>query len=455
MIWDESDLRYDMNEPVLYDALSEKRCALRVPYILTIYVCGVTVYDHCHVGHGRTKVVFDILRRWLSHLGQQVKFVTNITDIDDKIIAKANAQGESCLSLANRYIDSMHEDDRSLGVLPPDLEPRATDYVREMIDLISVLMDKNKAYISDGGDVCLDVSCHKDYGQISKQDISQLREHAQLSESLKDKRDVVDFVLWKKAKPSEPFWPSPWGEGRPGWHLECSAMAKHTLGHPIHWHGGGVDLKFPHHENECAQSEAAFGAPYSKQWMHVGLINRSGVKMSKSLGNTVILKDALLQYGANVLRMFYLKTHYRKPLSWTDEALEEAVSRWERYARVCRMASNEEGDDVLWDAWHRAMADDMNTSLAMVHMDAWAKMALSNKDDADKYASLLRKALTVWGCQLQDQVLDDDWIVTLVKRREVARSSGDYALSDEIRSELSSHGIVVEDTEEGMIWFRK
>lgn len=443
-------------EPVLYDAISEKQCGVRTPAILTIYVCGVTVYDHCHVGHGRIKVVFDVWRRWLASLGQSIFYVSNITDIDDKIIAKAIGLGESWENVANRYIQSMHEDDAALGIMPPDREPRATEFLAEMIELISLLMDQGKAYVSEHGDVCLSVGHVPQYGQLSKQNIAQLREKAEGSE-LQGKRDSVDFVLWKHAKPGEPSWESPWGLGRPGWHLECSAMAKSCLGHPIDWHGGGVDLKFPHHENECAQSEAAYGAPFSRHWMHVGLINRDGVKMSKSLGNTVVLKQALSQYGPNVLRLFYLKTHYRKPLSWTDASLSEASARWERYARVCQLscAEIEVLDQMLWADWLDAMADDFNTPLAMSHMDAWAKKAGQSPESSKRYGTLLYHALKLWGCQFEPSLSDDAWIVQKVELREAARSQGNYQFSDEIRDELLTQGIILEDSPGGVRWYRK
>lgn len=443
-------------DPMLFDALSEKRCAVRTSSVLTIYVCGVTVYDHCHVGHGRIKVVFDVWRRWMAHVGQEVCYVSNITDIDDKIIAKAESLGETWDCVAARYIDSMHEDDRVLGVLPADKEPRATEYLPEMIDLVASLMEKKAAYIGESGDVCLDVGCVLGYGQLSKQNIQQLRERSGILGQTSDKRDTVDFVLWKQAKPGEPSWPSPWGLGRPGWHLECSAMAKSCLGHPICWHGGGVDLKFPHHENECAQSETAFGAPFSKHWMHVGLIDRDGMKMSKSLGNTVVLKEALQEYGANVLRMFYLKTHYRKPLSWTDSALEEASARWSRYHRVCQFSGNTGAiDGGLWEQWLDALADDFNTPKAMAMMDQWAKLASESQEGQKRYVPLLYQALLIFGCQIESLDVDEVWILQQIEKRESSRQNKDYATSDLIRQLLLSKGIVLEDGADGVQWYFK
>lgn len=434
--------------PMLYDALSNSKFSILKPGTLTIYVCGVTVYDLCHVGHGRVKVVFDVLRRYLIYLGQDIKFVTNITDIDDKIIAKANANNIAWHQVVDRFLELMQEDDRELGIMNADISPRATEFIPEMIELIHKLFMAGHAYIADNGDVCFSVNSFVDYGKLSKQKLEELKS----SEESEGKKDVADFVLWKKSKVGEPYWESPWGHGRPGWHLECSAMVKSCLGQPIDIHAGGLDLKFPHHENECAQSECAYESQLARHWMYIGLIDNNGIKMSKSLNNTVSLRAALAAVGPNVLRLFYLKTHYSQPLSWSDDALHEAKVRWERYVKVCNIPVLEEDVDMsLWQKWLDAMADDMNTSLALMYMDQWAKLALTEEKPC--YVMLIKKALNLFGCTLNKEY-NQELIHELIAARQKARSHGDYKLADALRDKLSKLGVIVEDSAIGMKWYR-
>lgn len=453
MMLEEKFREKNMSTPRMYDSLSEQLCPVLKEDVLTIYVCGVTVYDRCHVGHGRTKVVFDVWRRWLMSLGQPVRMVTNVTDIDDKIIARAQVLGVTWDDLANMCLSTMQEDDSRLGLLPPDDMPRATDYMPDMIELIHTLVARGMAYVSEDGGVYFDVMRHETYGVLSKQErAGLLAEH-----ELGSKRHIADFALWKPAKEGEPAWESPWGKGRPGWHLECSAMVHACLGHPIDWHGGGMDLKFPHHENECAQSEAAWGAPMARHWMHVGLMDRDGQKMSKSLGNAVSLKEALDTYGAPVLRLFYLKTHYRKPLSWQTSALTEAVGRWERYARVCQQYVSPEipWDHEAWASWLETLNHDFNTPQAIVLMDAWSKQAGSEDPlRAMQATQLLRNALNIFGIVVLEPQ-DDAWIDEQIKERDLARSEKDFARADAIRRDLLAQGIVLEDGREGVRWYRQ
>jgi len=451
--------KIDIMQPMLFDSLTEKLTHVYSPDTLTVYVCGVTVYDHCHVGHGRIKIVFDVWRRWMASCGQKICFVSNITDIDDKIIRRAQEAGVSWDVLAQKYIDAMQEDDISLGLLMPDYAPRATDYIPAMITLIQKLFASGHAYVSIDGDVCLAVRQCKRYGVLSKQNIDQLQSHHEADDA-SVKKDPCDFVLWKKAKEHEPSWPSPWGEGRPGWHLECSAMAEHVLGHPIDIHGGGVDLKFPHHENEIAQSEAAFGEPFARIWMHVGLVDRDGVKMSKSLGNTLLIRDVLKIYGSAILRLFYMKSHYRKPVSWSEHALDEARARWNRYMRVCQYSAT---DNVIyknhaqWLLWQQAMADDFNTPQALSIMDHWAKMAstASNVEDVALYTCMLRASLEVYGITCDTLDLDAVWIEEQITARAEAKKNKDFKTADAIRRLLADKGIILEDTKDTTRWYKE
>ena len=285
-----------------------------------MYVCGITVYDDCHLGHARSMVSFDVIVRFLRSIGYEVTYVRNITDIEDKIINRAIERGISIHELTTQYIDSMNRDTEALYILPPDHEPRATDHIDEIVCLIQRLIEAGYAYVSDVGDVCYQVSNFKDYGKLSHKDLEGLLAGARV-EVVKEKRSPLDFVLWKSAKPGEPSWPSPWGNGRPGWHIECSAMAMDELGEQFDIHGGGLDLQFPHHENEIAQSEAATGKPFARYWLHVGMLQVNHEKMAKSTGNFLTIKDVLKKHHPEVIRYFLLSSHYRSPLNYSDDNL--------------------------------------------------------------------------------------------------------------------------------------
>ena len=306
----------------IYNTLTRKKAIFkpRQADVVGLYVCGITVYDLSHMGHARTYLSFDIIVRYLRHLGYQVNYVRNITDVDDKIIARAIENNESTSELTERTIAMMHEDFAALNLLPPDIEPRVTTHMDEIIDVIQRLIDKKHAYIADNGDVLFSVKSYEDYGKLSKQDLEQLQAGARVDVDL-DKRDPLDFVLWKTVKPGEPYWDSPWGAGRPGWHIECSAMNHKHLGEHFDIHGGGSDLTFPHHENEIAQSCCAFDTPYVNYWVHTGMVQVDNEKMSKSLGNFFTLRDVLAQHHPETLRFFLMSAHCRSTLLFSDNVL--------------------------------------------------------------------------------------------------------------------------------------
>ncbi|MFN5744662.1 MAG: cysteine--tRNA ligase, partial [Methylococcaceae bacterium] len=309
----------------IYNTLTRSKAVFTPiePGKVRLYVCGMTVYDYCHLGHARVMVAFDVVARYLRYSGYEVTYVRNITDIDDKIIRRASENGETIDLLTGRYIDAMHQDERALGVLPPDVEPRATAAMADIISMIETLMAKGLAYVGGNGDVFYAVAKFAAYGRLSGKNIEDLRagERVDVDEA---KRDPMDFVLWKMAKPGEPQWASPWGQGRPGWHIECSAMSTRCLGHHFDIQGGGMDLQFPHHENEIAQSEGATGKTFVNVWMHNGFVRTNEEKMSKSLGNFFTVRDILTRYRAEVIRFFILNSHYRSPLNYSDENLDEA-----------------------------------------------------------------------------------------------------------------------------------
>src|SRR5690606_26572860 len=344
-----------------------------MPGKVRMYVCGMTVYDYCHLGHARAMVVFDMVVRYLRAQGYEVTYVRNITDIDDKIIRRAAELGVSVQELTERFIRAMHEDAAALGVLPPDHEPRATESIDGMIAMIQKLIDEGYAYVADNGDVYYAVSRFPEYGKLSGKGIEDLRAGARI-EPGEAKRDPLDFALWKAAKPGEPSWPSPWGEGRPGWHIECSVMSTACLGNHFDIHGGGVDLKFPHHENEIAQSEAATGEKFVNVWMHNGHVRVDDEKMSKSLGNFFTVREILAKYRAEQVRYFLLASHYRGPLNYTAEALENAGSALERLYLALRGLDSQQPADLqaeplYYERFTAAMDDDFNTpaALAVLH----------------------------------------------------------------------------------------
>jgi cysteinyl-tRNA synthetase len=438
---------------------------------VSLYVCGMTVYDLCHVGHARVMVVFDVVTRYLRSLGYEVTYVRNITDIDDKIIKRAAENGESIQALTERYIAEMHQDADALGVIRPDIEPKATESMAEILAMIETLIEKGLAYTAENGDVYYDVSEFSSYGKLSGRDITELRagERVAVNEA---KTDPLDFVLWKAAKPEEPAWESPWGRGRPGWHIECSAMSAHCLGEHFDIHGGGQDLQFPHHENEIAQSEGAHGCQSVNYWMHNGFVRIDDEKMSKSLGNFFTVREVLAKYPAEAVRFFILSSHYRSPLNYSEEQLEQAKATLERFYFSLRDINadtvNWQSDDSFGPRFQQAMDDDFNTALALSVM-ADVRQALNKslenqqQEQANYYAGLLLAFGEVLGLLQQDveQFLagqqDDseaEQIDALVAERDTARAEKNWARADEIRDQLTAMGIVLEDSAGKTHWRR-
>jgi len=439
------------------------------PGKVKLYVCGMTVYDLCHVGHARVMVVFDVVTRYLRASGYDVTYIRNITDIDDKIIARANENGESIQSLTERFIAEMHQDADALGVIRPDLEPKATESMADIISMIETLIEKGFAYAADNGDVYYDVSEFDGYGKLSGRNIDELRsgERVAVNEA---KNDPLDFVLWKAAKAEEPAWDSPWGNGRPGWHIECSAMSATCLGEHFDIHGGGQDLQFPHHENEIAQSEGAHGCQSVNYWMHNGFVRIDDEKMSKSLGNFFTVREVLTQYSAEVIRYFILTSHYRSPLNYSNESLEQAKSALTRYYTALR--DIEALADVVWQddkefgpRFAEAMDDDFNTALALSVMadvrQALNKAREQSDDKAAYFAGLLHSFGDVLGLfqQVAEDFLlgdqDDEESVkveALIEARNTARAEKDWAKADQVRDELAAMGIVLEDNAGKTSW---
>ncbi|MBK1726085.1 cysteine--tRNA ligase [Halorhodospira neutriphila] len=438
------------------------------PGHVRLYVCGMTVYDYCHLGHARALVVFDAVVRYLRWLGYGVTYVRNITDIDDKIIRRAAENGEPVTALTERFTAAMHEDCAALGVQPPDHEPRATEALAAMVDLIKELIAAGHAYVADNGDVYFAVSSFPEYGKLSGRRLEELRAGARI-EPGEAKRDAVDFVLWKAAKPGEPAWPSPWGEGRPGWHIECSAMARQLLGAHFDIHGGGVDLQFPHHENEIAQSECASGQRFVNYWMHNGHVRIDDEKMAKSLGNFFTVRDILAEHPAEAVRLFLLSSHYRSPLNYTATAISEAEGALGRLYTALRglpAAAPERGE--AHERFREAMDDDFNTREALSVLFELAREVNRRReagetDAAAAAAAELRELGGVLGLLGQDpeaylrgRLGDDEAaeIEQLIARRAEARQSRDFAEADRIRDALAERGIVLEDTPEGTKWRR-
>ncbi len=438
-----------------------------------MYVCGMTVYDYCHVGHARVLVVFDMIARYLRYSGYQVTYVRNITDIDDKIIKRANENGEAIDALTGRFIEAMHEDSAALGVLPPDQEPRATTSMDQIIDMIKTLVDKGYAYPADNGDVYYDVSKFDGYGKLSGKKLEELRAGERVAVD-KVKDDPMDFVLWKAAKPDEPSWESPWGQGRPGWHIECSAMSTDCLGDHFDIHGGGLDLQFPHHENEIAQSEGATGCKFVNYWIHNGFVQIKEEKMSKSLGNFFTLREVLKEYAPEVMRYFILASHYRSPLNYSDQNLDSAKAAMGRFYNALRgVEAAEVSDGGEYELrFRKAMDDDFNTAGALaVLFELVNALNTAKAEKSSEQAAQLAGQLKCLGAVLgllQDDAeafmkggvsadggLDDAAIDVLVLRRNEAKQEKNWTESDRIRDELQAQGIVVEDGAGGTIWRRE
>ena len=438
-----------------------------------IYVCGMTVYDFCHMGHARVLVMFDIITRHLRRQFPKVTYVRNITDIDDKIIKRAIENGESIDQLTNRFIDAMHEDEKALGILPPDIEPRATESMNEIFYMIETLVEKGIAYQGKSGDVYYSVRKFPNYGKLSGKNLDDLEAGARVDVE-DDKDDPLDFVLWKMAKPEEPSWESPWGDGRPGWHIECSAMSSNHLGNHFDIHGGGMDLSFPHHENEIAQSEGAHDCKFVNTWMHVGFVNVNEEKMSKSLGNFFTIREVLESYDGETLRYFILSSHYRSPLNFSDANLDNAKNAITKlYTSIRGLKSSTASTDEISQRldyeqrFDAALDDDFNTPIAISILFEISKQINLEKEKDIDFASALSGLLVRLGGYLgilqnnpedflkQGVQLSDEEIDQKIKDRNLARSEKDFALSDQIRNELEAHGIILEDSAEGTSWRRK
>jgi len=448
------------------------------PGHVRMYVCGITVYDYCHVGHARSQVVFDIVRRWLEASGYRVTYVRNITDIDDKIIQRAAERGEDVGELTQRFIDAMHEDFLALGMLPPHHEPRATEYMPQIIAMIESLVDKGYAYVADG-DVLYSVSKFEGYGRLSGKKLADLRAGARV-EIGEHKRDPLDFVLWKAAKPGEPSWESPWGAGRPGWHIECSAMSTALLGEYFDIHGGGMDLKFPHHENEIAQTCAACGSRFVHVWMHNGFLNVNDEKMSKSLGNFFTVREVMPKLRPEVMRAFVLSSHYRGPINYTEENLRQADAALSRlYLSLRDVAPGQAPAQGPWSGRFReAMDDDFNTPEALAVLQSLARelntaKAAGDDEAAEALAAELKSLAGTLGIlayepgewlsmrseltagESMGEELDDAQISALIEARTAARRAKNWAESDRIRDELAAAGVILEDGQGGTTWRRK
>ena len=452
----------------IYNTLSQTKEEFKPlrPGEVSLYACGVTVYDRCHIGHARSMMVFDMIVSYLRFRGMNVNYVRNITDIDDKIIQRAAENGESCESLTARMIEQMHADEAALGLTPPSHEPKATEYIDGMLTLIQQLLDRQVAYVAASGDVCFAVEQFPEYGKLSNRRLDQLLSGTRETVN-HDKRNPLDFVLWKLAKPGEPSWESPWGAGRPGWHIECSVMSSSLLGQPFDIHGGGLDLKFPHHENEIAQSEAGCGCEYARYWVHAGLLTIDGEKMSKSLGNFLTIGDALEQYDAETLRCFMLSSSYRSPVDYAEETLKQMRKRLETlYTALRGLDLREVASDTDYEQrFKAAMDDDFNTPIAMSVLFELARevnrQRESDPEQANALAGLLRQLANVLGLGTSDpsvflhgdvSVDEADKIEQLIQARQQARYDKNWSLADDIRHELSAMKVTIEDGPEGTTW---
>lgn len=435
---------------------------------VNMYVCGMTVYDYCHVGHARVMVVFDTVVRYLRDQNYDVTYVRNITDIDDKIIKRAQENGEDFKALTQRFIDAMHEDEQALNVLAPDQEPRATDSMPDIINMVQTLIDKNHAYAADNGDVYYKVKSFKKYGCLSGKNIDELQAGSRVAIQT-DKHDPLDFVLWKAAKAGEPAWDSPWGKGRPGWHIECSAMSTQCLGNHFDIHGGGMDLQFPHHENEIAQSEGATGETFVNLWMHNGFVRINDEKMSKSLNNFFTVRTVLENYPAEVLRYFILTSHYRSPLNYSNQNLDYAAQALTRLYTALRdlPVAKPELDNDYAKRFTQAMDDDFNTPEALAVLFDIAReinrLKAPNPDAAATLGALLRQLASVLGILQNDaeaflqgeQTAETAEIEALIQQRNQARADKDWAAADNARDQLQARGIILEDHATGTRWRRQ
>jgi cysteinyl-tRNA synthetase len=481
----------------IHNTLSGKKEPLQTlePNHVKLYVCGITSYDYCHIGHARSVLAFDMIVRYLKYRGYKVTFVRNFTDIDDKIITRAKEQKTTSEELANRFINEFYIDMDKLGVDRPDIEPKATEHIREMIDIISELIDKGMAYQA-GNDVYYIVDSFPEYGKLSKRNLDDMRAGARISVN-EQKNNPMDFVLWKGSKPGEPTWDSPWGPGRPGWHIECSAMSRKYLGETFDIHGGGQDLVFPHHENEIAQSEGANGKPFVKSWIHHGFVTIRDEKMSKSLGNFLTIRDILDHYHPEILRFFIFSTHYRNPLDFSESAMRDATAGLERlYECVAAVdsldpgASDKNTKSILTDKdiqkiaqlesrFQQAMDNDFNTAQAQgiffdtvktinrIQSKITAASAAEDIQFLKNGAAMLKKLAAIMGLlredaqhflssrreeQIADCNLDAAAIDALVAERYQCRLDKNWSRSDEIREELLAQNIELNDGPDGTTW---
>ncbi|MFC1491270.1 cysteine--tRNA ligase [Nitrospinota bacterium] len=489
----------------VYNTLSHRKEPLETlePDHVKMYVCGVTVYDDCHLGHARAAIVFDVIRRYLKYRGKQVTFVCNFTDIDDKIITRANRRKISVGELTDQYIQEYYKDMDALGVERVDVAPRATEHIPEMVEMIRRLEEKGFAYRAEGGDVYYDISKFATYGKLSKRSPEELESGYRI-EPGEGKKNPLDFALWKASKPGEPSWESPWGEGRPGWHLECSVMSSRYLGESFDIHGGGNDLVFPHHENEIAQSEGCIGHEWVRYWMHNGMVHINHEKMSKSAGNFFTIKAILDEHPAEVIRFFLLGTHYRHPVDYSDRVMQEARKGLDRlYNSILRLRQNAPGDadglkqkmeeaaGKFRESFAEAMDDDFNTAKALGHLfdfmresnavvqdGGWripeeaARPALEAYQEVGKVFGLFTLDPEEWfrkpqrgeaaaagvageGVESANCALSDQDIEELVSNRNEARKRKDFSEADRIRDELTAAGIILEDGPSGTIWKRR
>lgn len=448
-----------------------------------MYVCGPTVYDSCHIGHARSVVVFDVIARYFRKRGYDVTYVRNFTDVDDKIINKANELGIDSMAVAEKYIEEFYEDMDALGVKRADWEPRVTQFIQPIIELVQVLIDNDMAYAVDG-DVYYAVETFADYGKLSGRKLEEMEAGARVEVDHR-KRNPFDFALWKSSKPGEPAWDSPWGKGRPGWHIECSAMSWKHLGKSFDIHGGGKDLIFPHHENELAQSEGAFHQPFAKYWMHNGFVNINQEKMSKSLGNFLMIKDVLKSYHPETVRLFLLSNHYRSPIDFSNQAMDEANVRMDRIYTFIERAdkslelpkSTDTPNGEYWERFCQAMDDDFNTALgigvlfeAIRHLNALLDKDAVGAEEKEKLhqglkdiagmgeiLGIARETPAAYfekkkNLGLAEDAVDKEKIEGLIQKRTEARKAKDFKTADQIRDQLAQMNIILEDRPDGTIW---
>jgi len=458
----------------IYNSLSRGKEEFKpiTPDKVRMYVCGMTVYDYCHLGHARVMVVFDMVARYLRASGFEVTYIRNITDIDDKIIHRANENGEDIADLTARFITAMHEDAAALGIEEPTQEPRATEHIDQIVQMISTLIEKEHAYVAANNDVFYDISTFTDYGKLSGKHLDELRagERVEIQEA---KDDPLDFVLWKAAKSDEPSWDSPWGPGRPGWHIECSAMSTHCLGNHFDIHGGGQDLQFPHHENEIAQSVGATGEPFVNLWMHNGFVRVDEEKMSKSLDNFFTVREILQQYRPEEIRFFMLSSHYRSPLNYSLENLDEARAALNGLYTALRdcPASIEQRDENIIQSFNTVMDDDFNSPKAIAVLHELAHELNRMQDKSSEQAHLLAGTIKYLGgvlgilqetpqVHLQSKTgyaktcMSDEEIQLHIEQRNQARADKDFAEADRIRDLLIENGVNLEDTPDDTLWSR-